>query len=632
MRKGFSLLEILLSLSILGVLVGAALTSLKPARAKAGSRALAQNLAGILESARGRARHKNVPVGVGLSSSGGTTPATRGVYLLEGEIKPKIFQVRDLTDRGGVIFSGIWNWDGSPTSTAGGQERGTPGERFFLSDWQAPYSSDPLIVFTPSGAVVSNLPRVDNRFLLVGCDSCQWSATSLAGQPTFRLDSVSSPWTVQVTSGGQIRVEMGLWQGTQVPLRASTTAVVAPTLPRPAVPVNQNPTPPTIQAYPAPVTGALPPGVDALVPIDGSLTLEAVSHDPDGDALTAYWTASGGIFSHSSKTAMQWDREKLHWVSHWVWTPPVGAAPGATYTLTCTISDPTGGTASGRLGVGGRVDTLPSDKLAFEEDVQPTTGPRYECITICNPDGTDRKRLTGPSTPRTYYPNWAPDGQTLAFIDTTARVIYEIRRDGSGLRALVTLPNRPSDIAYRSDGTSLYISTNDGAIHEHRFQDGSLRQIVGPTVGVSHSFTAYPRPPFSLVRSNGLQTSLEAVDPATGSIQAVDTSACSGARFAEPSFSPSGRFYTWGQGSRVFVADVLQTGSSLALLNPRMIVRHTNGVHNPVFSPNEQQLEYQGNDPVPQLWRINADGTQAVKITQTAGDVLNSDDASWSLR
>ena len=635
--RGFTLTEIMLGCFLMALIAVVAVTNLKPSQSQAGSRALAQKVAGILESARARARSQQVPVALGLVSQNGATPLTRGLYLLEGPTRPRLTQALDLSQENSnsVIFSGVWTWDEAATATMGGSARGTPGDRFELPLWNAPYPKDPLLVFTPSGAVVSNLPQVEDQFMLVCCQGCQWTTTSLSGLPTYQLTGVSAPWTVRVTSGGQILAEPDLRLGSTVRRQAGALDGAALAITKPSLPANQNPDTPIITALPAPIPSTLPPGVDALVPTDGYLTLEATCHDPDEDALTIAWSGTGGSYSHSTPTPMQWDEERKLWVSHWVWAPPPGDNGTGRYTLTCQVNDGRNGTSTGVLGVSGRIDSIPTDKLAFNEEVKPLTGAVYTCITVCNPDGTDRRRLTDPAI-KAYLPQWAPDGQSLVFLDLSANSVAEIQRDGTGLRTLIpgtALGGKPMDLAYRSDGTRLFISTSNSDLLEYKFADGSLRLIRAGAPGDQPSFTVSPSPPYNLVRSNSTWDTLNAIDPSNGAFQAVDTSALPpSARFGEPSFSSSGRFYAWGQGNSIWVADV-QNGSSLKLTNPRRVAQGGAVVHNPVFSPNEQQLEFQLDTGVElNLWRANLDGTSMTQLTWRAGDVVSSDDAAWSLR
>lgn len=71
----------------------------------------------------------------------------------------------------------------------------------------------------------------------------------------------------------------------------------------------------------------------------------------------------------------------------------------------------------------------------------------------------------------------------------------------------------------------------------------------------------------------------------------------------------------------------------LTLSNPRTVLTLPPFVHTPVMSPDETRIEFQRSlPPGCEICRVNLDGTGFCQLTQAAGDVVQSDDASWSLR
>ncbi len=641
-RKGFSLVEVLLVLALLGVLLGLTLLNLRPAQEKAHARGLAHKLAGNLAAARSLAMSSNQPVGLAFPSQSGANALSRSLYLVRGDVLPRITRVTNFAaeDPTSVIFCGIWALDGGASATLGGPTPGLPAQRFQLSAWQAPFPDDPVLVFLPSGAVASNLPLFDQAYHVVTAQGAQVGSTTVSGQACPELTAAREPYTVTVSLSGDVHVSPGLPRGSSVAsLSGAPPVAVAPAIALPSVGVNQPPAAVKVRLLPSQNPGALPPGVDALLPVDGYLTLEATCTDPDGDPLTVSWTTSGGQLSRAEPSSMRWDAVRGLWLGYWAWAPPPGDPGGGLYSLTATVSDPSGASSVATFGVGGKLNSTRTDKLVFIKKVVPEIGLPYQALAMCNPDGTESITLTDSSLKvASGNPQWSPDGQWILFNEDAGGNLCRRSRDErtvTPLLAFSAFGGKISDLTFRGDGTHFYVAGQGRALYEVRWSDLSVREIAPPGTDNSESITSYPLPPFTILRTNDpLDQSLEAVDPATGALTPVDTSLAPGP-FEEPSFSPSGRMFAWGDGSAIMVADYQVVAGVPGLTNPRVVIpADGQSRHNPVFSPDETQLEFQVGQFASgiNLWRVSLDGSNLCQLTYTTLSSPWQDDAAWSLR
>ncbi|MEW6284265.1 MAG: GspH/FimT family pseudopilin, partial [Candidatus Eremiobacterota bacterium] len=336
-RRGFSLVEMLLVLLLVALLATLGLVSGGGSRERGGTMAAAEALAGELRAARQRAISEQTPVAVCLPSENGSKPHTQALYVLAGESLPRVGRVVDLSREvpgtylaaGFYPLSGGLSWSRTPLAAV---------RPFDATAWALPFPADPLLLFTPSGQVQSNLPHVDGEFRLLACSGLSWTPGSVAGGSSFQLDNLYHPVTVLVTQSGQVRVDSGAADASGVTVRMGRAQPAAPPALPPPLASGPNADPVVLgpaSVAPVPIPGTLPAGVDATVALGRHLSLRIEAVDPDGDPLYCQWIVQenpGGAFASGAATRMTWDRAANGgagaWVSTWQWGPPPGAGAG----------------------------------------------------------------------------------------------------------------------------------------------------------------------------------------------------------------------------------------------------------------------------------------------------------------
>ncbi|MEW6284304.1 MAG: prepilin-type N-terminal cleavage/methylation domain-containing protein, partial [Candidatus Eremiobacterota bacterium] len=294
--RGFSLVELLVALSVLMVILGLSLAGLGRARASATSRGLAEVVAEELRLARRAAIARQVPVAVAFPSAGGTLGHSQSLYVLEGEAVPRLTRVVNLAGDfpGACVFLGTWGVNGAalrdPSQTV---TRTQPWSGLAPVAWSQG-TSDWVFVFLPTGRVTSNgAPLFDAEYHLLACQGLDYQG---AGPPPgqgsppisyFAPRTVSLPLTIAVSALGEVSVLPG------VVANDGSVTEVSTALP---VPVSAAP----------PVLGPLPNGDPRILnidlaprsPISGGdvvltegdhLTMRVAAADPDGDPLWCSW-------------------------------------------------------------------------------------------------------------------------------------------------------------------------------------------------------------------------------------------------------------------------------------------------------------------------------------------------------
>ena len=147
-RRGFSLLELLLAASI-AMMVAGFRYSLSHGRESAMSSGLAQEVAEELRAARQQAISKQKPVALGFP--GGAS--CQSFYQLEGLSVPQVVRQIDYSETypKACMFWGLWSGGTAEDVVAAGV-----GSQYRLADWQPFPSTNPVLYFSPTGAVQSN--------------------------------------------------------------------------------------------------------------------------------------------------------------------------------------------------------------------------------------------------------------------------------------------------------------------------------------------------------------------------------------------------------------------------------------------------------------------------------------------
>ncbi|MEW6280387.1 MAG: hypothetical protein AB1758_17285, partial [Candidatus Eremiobacterota bacterium] len=412
----------------------------------------------------------------------------------------------------------------------------------------------------------------------------------------------------------------------------------------------------------------LPPGIDATVRADGYLTLEVTAGDPDGEPLVCQWrTSDPGGFSSLSRTEMHYGPGG--WVSRWEFHPPPDAPVNSIYTLECVVTDPRGGSATGRIGATGTVQILPAQRIAFTDAV----GARTYAMNV---DGTGLTTMD-PGQPGIRYKicGWSPDGSKLLIKSSAGWTgvgedrmdLYVMNHDGSGLARV--LDTRAAGFqgllfpCFSPDGTQIAVSGDTGT-----FQIGLLTadgkdpsnpsragpQIVcdtGMDINRNHSFSmawhpSAPRLLFGMSEASD-PTRADLMEYELGSPAPVALLSIPGSIETEPAYSPDGRTVVYASGTLSFRVDPTTVWVATELWRlpcdptrpagtgatgpPTLFVGGgSEQCNSPVFSPDGQRLVFESNRSGNQeVWVSAPDGSNARQLTSN-GAVMFEDDPFWT--
>ena len=464
-RRGFSLLEILAASCILAITLGISVSQARRPATQRGPQAEAQVVAEFLRAARAHAQASGAPTGVGFPSAQGTTASSQSLYRLQGQIFPRVTAVKNLSGEFSGAFLSVAHWDDGTGPLSVDQPQ-TP--RFLVSGWQPPFPKDYVLIFLPSGQVLSNgLVHASGSYHIVvssGADVAM--AGGVAGDPQvtdvpsqFLLQGATNPYTVEVKQSGEISVVAGLVGRPDLthPQSGRPLLAQAPTLSRPP-----QQSPELLKVQVAPLPADLPAGVDALVPLDGHISLEVQAWSPEGSDLTAYWKGNGQ-FSSQGASPLRWDALKGVWHNRIDWTPPSGLAAGDEVSLNVRVEDQFGHLATGSTpnqlklrmaprrskilcSVNSSVYQVYSDGSQAQALTKPSDG--YFSAPRWSPDGSKFSAVSnnkanilvpGAGPVKSVadcqtVPRWSPDGTKLLFMQ--AGKLFVCNSDGSGLRDL----------------------------------------------------------------------------------------------------------------------------------------------------------------------------------------------------
>ncbi|GMU53167.1 MAG: hypothetical protein AMXMBFR33_23130 [Candidatus Xenobia bacterium] len=500
-RRGFSVIELLFAVGLMALIVGLSLVSMRRPKEGAESRSVAEAVAEELRLARLSAISRHIPVAVGFPSANGSRAVSQGLYVLEGEVNPRLTRsIRYSGDfPGAFIAQAFWPLDsarmhnpGLGNNTAQVQSNSS-SDNLVVSTW-APtaYRRDTLFVFTPSGAIRTNgAVHFDGSYHVLVTQGL----TSAAGTPPgggalayCQPSLVCQPYTVNISLSGQITVTAGVTAGTVNDLATRIPTPAGPNPPTLTIPTNA---PPTILAVDlAPSTSdTLPGGIDLLVGLDQYVTLRTRASDPNGDSLYCVWEASGnqGTFSSATQDRMEWDPAQNCWVSVWEWRPDSTMSLDDQVVLTCRVRDRSQAASAAvstgartiRLGQRGRV-VYTSYNIDYWGDVG-----------MVNLDGTGERLLTNTPEQDELDPSYSPDGKRIAYgvwdSDTWSVDVWVMNYDGTGAYQLTNTPDLDEWPPYEwsPDGTRLAFSADDWITGDSGIfvlsADGSNSTRVSPT-------------------------------------------------------------------------------------------------------------------------------------------------------
>ncbi len=416
-RRGFSLLEILVVMGLLALTGALAVVNMRQGVQSASTGSLADRLAAELRQARSEAIRDNAPVAVVFPDGA----FSQGLYVLKGHQRGRhqrsVNWASEVSGTG--IFWGYWGLDGSITEGNDNRLPRSAGKEdgFDPASWTMPFPSHAALVFTPSGACVSNgMVHFDGAYHLVALSGLEsGSAGAPAGGAPSALNykvptRMREPHTVSVSFRGDIQVRKGLY-GNDGSVALNEPSLGTPAaLPTFAVAANNDPVvvPADVEVLPVADPSQLPPGVMTSVDVERYLTIRIAATDPDGDSLFVDWTANDGVFSGNGLSAMEWSPERNRWETAVEWRPPTNATDGQIFDLNCTVSDRKGGaiTIGGGVVAALRVVAVDQGLIAISRRYQST-------IQVFNADGSGIRDIDLPDTVCTICAT--PDGERLVF-------------------------------------------------------------------------------------------------------------------------------------------------------------------------------------------------------------------------
>lgn len=498
-RRAFSLVEILISISVLGLVLGIGVVSLNHSTRQASSNGMAELLADELRAARQRAIARDIPVALSFSSQAGTTPISSSVTWLEGESDPRVIRVRNFERESAFTRFFVGRWAGQPDTLDAPNQASFPAIK--MSQWfSAAPPRDYLAVFRPDGNLMTNdWPLYQGKYHLVVCQGCSFTpcgpppgTASLpgAGPAYFQLDRVAEPHTICMEPSGAITVESG------VPGASSALVVVKGSQDTPSSPPllssfsNALPQVTSVTLLPQPPTTP-PAGVQTIVSPSDYVELEVVARDPEGDPLFCRWTSSGGSFSGGTPggtvpTRMRYDPNSKTYKSTWTFHADPRDADLTHYQLTCQVKDEHGGVATAAGGV------LLNYQFELRKQKRyvvsgPSSSPAGFKLYSVNEDGSDFRVIPNAQAMPWIMPNVtvSPDGNKIAYAAVIGARLRVINIDGSDDHALqVGIPGSfPSFPCFDPDGTHVVYEHNGNGVWVSPLDGGAPVQLAPAPYG-----------------------------------------------------------------------------------------------------------------------------------------------------
>lgn len=518
--RGFSLMELMVALSLGALLMTMGFTGLNKAKTSGGSRGLATAVAGEFRLAREKAIAKGSPVAVVVREG-----VSQSLFFLEGETLPVV--TRTVNYEGDYPYGAIC----SPTyaGPSFGAEAPVPGSKSDawkarLASWlPSEYTNDSVFMFTPNGSVVTNgVPSAQGLHYVVVAMGATVSGRALT--------SAAEPQTVTISQSGAVE-QFGRLLGSTGGV--SNSGGGASTAPRPPAPQG-----PYTAIVPTILKSRVTPAAEE---VDGNLVhvldkgeylaLEIFAHSGDGRPLYAGWmdtpvtkmalpnvddykgafSVPGGElermefypeFDVDENGSIDPTREVNIWRSVWTWTPPPNADSGDKYDLSVDVTDATHQEKAAIRDMKPVVISPPGE-IVFERRLNPgerwhlytmwADGTRvtpitkgnhdYRCasatadgkliayerdgreVWVMNADGTGQIRVTDNGD----CPTISPTGNTVSFMRGNSVVIRRIDIAGSppivlpsARTAVVGAPNPSNRIAYSPDGKWVYYTASTG--------------------------------------------------------------------------------------------------------------------------------------------------------------------------
>jgi len=455
LKRGFTLFEIIGVMLVLAITFGVSFVALRSPRRTSSPDSAARVLFSVLQSAQSEARAKDMPIGVALASDG--QEAATGVYILEGHVMPKITKTIDFQNdfEGTYVTQGVW---GGTPSTA----QPDTGDGFLIDAWSPPRSKDPILVFLPSGRVVSNgLAHIEGEYRLVVGTAFALSPTKTLGTaPSYVLSGALDPSTITVSQSGEIDFYNGWPSG--FALREAGSKPSLGSMPARSLPSSQSPEIISVNANPTQSTGT-------KAPLNGGLNFTVDAWSPEGEALYAEWSGEGD-FSSTGPVPLEWHPLEAVWRGNIEWKVPKGLTEGDSVELSVKVSD-----RFGNAVVSGS-NKIEAIKIEISRPVGKVVYRVTDSVEQIKDDGTDKRTLF---TEDFEQPRWSPDGtklvgihrgtgstpDTLVMAHPGAGTVKTLASTGSSISEIKWAPNgmRVSFLSHVDGQTELFVVGADGS-------------------------------------------------------------------------------------------------------------------------------------------------------------------------
>ncbi len=506
--RGFTLIEVLFTLVLFGLLTGLSLYTLKPANSKAPTRGMALALEEELAAARQLAISSGHPVALGIPTESGSAPAASSVYRLEGWNLPTITWSKgfagDYPEVGfaAARWAGGSDWDNNLPPSDVAKLAG-----FQLSRWlPSKHADDYIFCFTPEGGLVTNnLWAQNGRYTVVVGRNLQ-----VAGRVVSAGDQ---PVTLLISPYGGIEAVTGV-PGSSLPSSGTASPISEPahlTQPGPGeVRLSNIVVTPRIEGGPE-NEGVCVPGQ--------YVTLEVYAYDPQGRGLFAKWKQPGrkGIFTYPDGKAgtgaiLESEVERMEFVNEqppgltwtgtsppagglfrarWGWTVPMNSAPGDTYEIEVDVKD-----AKGEVHIVNPPEKIiykpaPDGKVIVEKNI----GGIWQLVQM-NPDGSNHRILSPPGVEETMA-SIDSAGTKMAFLQGAGggQTRVKVRALDGGYERSIAGPGPFTSVSLSPNGTWIsYRNNNAGTtgILTTQKVDGS-GSVPNFTQALPGSTAPYPR-------------------------------------------------------------------------------------------------------------------------------------------
>lgn len=463
---GFSLVELMVVLSLGAMLLGVGLYSLRPGASKTSTLALATALADEFRAARQLAIARGFPVAVGLPTDNGAGAAD-SIYRLEGWNVPRVTWSTGYSGDYPRLGFAAAKWTGGTSfQTEPTMPPLSKFGAFGLATWIPPdYEKDSILCFTPDGGVVSNgLPCTNNRFTVVVAQEPGVDASRT-------ITSGSEPCLIYVSVTGAVEVSKGL-PGVTLPPGQSTVRVPSKG-PQPKLTGSAQICISKIYVRPKPEEAT---SADAFCTPGEQVTFEIWAYDPKGRELFAQWNQSGPSgkkgnfgFPRSKVGPLTKEVDRMEYVENpptnldwggttppaggcfrarWSWTVPQDSEAGDIYSVEADIQD-----ATGSVNIENPKYTFEIPKSGrFIAEVE-EAGRRF--LVRMNRNGGGRVVLTPPGL-QEALPSVDRTGTKLAFLQSSSGGVnnryVKVRSLAGGGEVKIAGPGRYTSVSISPDG------------------------------------------------------------------------------------------------------------------------------------------------------------------------------------